>query len=107
MSVKNEGTDMTELNSSKRKFLKAAAYVAPAILTLKAIPSFASSGSGRGDQGNNGVGNGYDPQPTGNPPINDNGGTSLGNPGNSSGVSYQSQSGNIKKKKRRWYWPFS
>ena len=97
---------MTELNSSKRKFLKTAAYVAPAILTLTAIPSFASSGSKRGDNGNNGVGNGYDPQPPGNPPINDDVGTSLGNPGNSGGVSYQSQGG-YKKKKRNWYWPFS
>lgn len=70
---------MNELSSSKRKFLKTAAYVAPAILTLKAIPSFASSGSGRG---NNGVGNGYDPQPPGNPPINDGIGTFPGNPGN-------------------------
>lgn len=70
---------MNELSSSKRKFLKTAAYVAPAILTLKAIPSFASSGSKRG---NNGVGNGYDPQPPGNPPINDGIGTFPGNPGN-------------------------
>ena len=103
---------MTELNSSKRKFLKTAAYVAPAILTLKAIPSFASSGSGRGDNGNsggngnNGVGNGYDPQPPGNPPTNDAAGTSLGNPGNSGGASYQAQGGH-KKKKRLWYQFFS
>ena len=41
--------DMTEHNSSKRKFIKTALYVAPAILTLKAIPSFASSGSGKED----------------------------------------------------------
>ena len=54
-------------DESKRKFIKAAAYVAPAILTLKAIPSFASTGSGRGDHGNrrgdhgsNGVGYGND-----------------------------------------------
>ncbi len=97
---------MTELNSSKRKFLKTAAYVAPVILTLKAIPSFASSGSGRAGQGDNGEENGSDPQPTGYPPINDNVGTSLANPGNSAGASYQSQGG-YKKKKRRWYWPFS
>ena len=31
--------------------------------------------------GNNGVGNGIDPQPPGNPPINDGPGTSPGNPG--------------------------
>ena len=36
--------------------------------------------------GNNGVGNGVDPQPPGNPPINDGPGTSPGNPGNKGGV---------------------
>ena len=35
-----------------------------------------------GEKGNNGVGNGEDPQPRGNPPINDGPGTSPGNPGN-------------------------
>lgn len=35
-------------------------------------------------KGNNGVGNGFDPQPPGNPPINDGPGTGLGNPGNRS-----------------------
>ena len=33
-------------------------------------------------KGNNGVGNGVDPQPPGNPPINDGPGTGPGNPGN-------------------------
>ena len=32
--------------ASRRKFVKTVAYVTPAILTLKAIPSFASGGSG-------------------------------------------------------------
>ena len=36
-------------------------------------------------KGNNGVGNGIDPQPPGNPPINDGPGTSPGNPGNKKG----------------------
>ena len=35
--------------------------------------------------GNNGVGNGVDPQPPGNPPINDGPGTGPGNPGNKGG----------------------
>lgn len=96
---------MTELNSSKRKFLKTAVYVAPAILTLKAIPSFASSGSGRGDNGNNGVGNGYDTQPPGNPRPNDGAGTYPGNPGNGGGASYQAEG--RRKKKRQWYQIFS
>jgi len=68
-------------NQSKRDFLKKSAYVVPAILTLKAIPAFAGSGSGRPEHGNNGVGNGQDPQPPGNPPWNDGAGTSPGNPG--------------------------
>jgi hypothetical protein len=33
-------------------------------------------------KGNNGVGNGLDPQPPGNPPVNDGPGTGPGNPGN-------------------------
>ena len=37
---------MSKHDVSRRKFIKTAGYVAPAILTLKAIPSFASSGSG-------------------------------------------------------------
>jgi hypothetical protein len=36
-------------------------------------------------KGNNGVGNGVDPQPPGNPPVNDGPGTSPGNPGNKGG----------------------
>ena len=37
-------------------------------------------------KGNNGVGNGEDPQPPGDPPINDGPGTSPGNPGNRGGA---------------------
>ncbi|TAK91116.1 MAG: hypothetical protein EPO07_19950 [Verrucomicrobia bacterium] len=37
-------------------------------------------------KGNNGVGNGIDPQPPGNPPINDGPGTGPGNPGNKGGA---------------------
>jgi len=33
---------------TRREVLKGAVYVTPAILTLVAIPAFASSGSGRG-----------------------------------------------------------
>ena len=35
----------TQHRSSRREFVKKAAYVAPAILTLKAAPAFAKSGS--------------------------------------------------------------
>lgn len=38
-------------------------------------------GRSYGRRGNNGVGNGYDPQPPGNPPINDGRGTGPGYPG--------------------------
>ncbi|MEZ4667653.1 MAG: hypothetical protein R3E39_07020 [Anaerolineae bacterium] len=48
-----------------------------------------SGGTGSGNDvvhGNNGVGNGEDPQPPGNPPVNDGAGTSPGNPGNQGGA---------------------
>jgi len=73
---------MTGDGNSKRELLKKAAYIAPMILTLTASPTFASSGSGRAEKGNNGVGNGLDPQPPGNPPVNDGPGMGPGNPGN-------------------------
>jgi hypothetical protein len=75
-TVNNEVDDL-----SRRTILKTAAYVTPAILTLRALPAFASHGSGWSAKGNNGVGNGEDPQPPGNPPINDGPGTGPGNPG--------------------------
>jgi hypothetical protein len=65
---------------SRRSFVKKAAYIAPAMITLDAVPVFASYGCS--EKGNNGVGNGYDPQPPGNPPVNDGPGTGRGNPGN-------------------------
>lgn len=72
------------MDQSKRELLKKAAYVAPAIVTLSVMPSFASTGSGQTElreKGNNGVGNGIDGQPPGNPPVNDGTGTGPGNPG--------------------------
>ena len=39
---------------SRRKFVKTVAYVAPAIVTLSAIPSFASAGSGYTRDGGSG-----------------------------------------------------
>lgn len=48
---------MSEHNDSRRKFIKAAAYTAPVIMTLKAAPSFARGGSGKPCRhGNNGIG---------------------------------------------------
>jgi hypothetical protein len=75
------GTDSPLDEQSRRSFIKTAAYVTPLILSLKAEPAFASYGSGAPAHGNNGVGNGVDPQPPGNPPINDGPGTGPGNPG--------------------------
>ena len=38
---------MSETKIKRREFVKRAAYVAPVILSLKAMPAFAASGSGR------------------------------------------------------------
>jgi len=78
---------MANEQASRREVLKKAAYVAPVILTLPATPSFASNGSVLTEEkdkekGNNGLGNGIDPQPPGNPKVNDGPGASPGNPGN-------------------------
>ena len=45
-------------------------------------------------KGNNGVGNGIDPQPPGNPPVNDGPGTGPGNPGNKGGANRDLTKGN-------------
>lgn len=46
----------------RRAFVKTAAYVAPAILTLKAVPSFASHGSASpSHSGGRGKGRSFDP----------------------------------------------
>jgi hypothetical protein len=79
MTMDRIETQMDE--QSRRSFLKTAAYVAPLILSLKTESAFASHGSGTSVRGNNGVGNGWDPQPPGNPPVNDGSGTGPGNPG--------------------------
>ena len=72
-------------DGSRRIFVNKIAYTVPLILSLKAQPAFAAAGSAKG---NNGVGNGVDPQPPGNPPINDGPGTSPGNPGNRGGANH-------------------
>jgi hypothetical protein len=73
-------------DQSRRSFVKKAAYVAPVIITLDAMPAFASHDcrwkEDRDENGNNGVGNGLDPEPPGKPPVNDGEGTGRGNPGN-------------------------
>jgi phosphodiesterase/alkaline phosphatase D-like protein len=37
---------MSDVKIKRREFVKKAAYAAPVILTLKAMPAFAASGSG-------------------------------------------------------------
>lgn len=68
-------THSEHARQDKKSLFNKVTYVAPAVVTLAAMPSFASAGSARG---NNGVGNGLDPQPPGNPPIKDSPGTALG-----------------------------
>lgn len=55
------------------------------------------SGSTQRQRGNNGVGNGEDPQPPGNPPINDGPGTGPGNPGNQGGANNDNKNKNKNK----------
>jgi len=75
--------------ADRREFLSATGKFAvsvPPIMTMLLSTTLSSSAiaqSGFGKiHGNNGVGNGLDPQPPGNPPINDGPGTGPGNPGN-------------------------
>ena len=63
---------------SYSKYGKLALVAPPAITmmlsTSMASPAIASSTGGNPQKGNNGVGNGPDPQPPGNPKVNDDGG---------------------------------
>jgi hypothetical protein len=75
--------------ADRRKFLascgKFAIVTPPAITMLlsTSLTSDAIAATGGGVvRGDNGVGNGIDPQPPGNPPMNDGPGTGPGNPGN-------------------------
>ncbi|MFL5236034.1 MAG: hypothetical protein ACJ8EL_00220 [Rhizomicrobium sp.] len=76
-------------DADRRKFLTACgrfAVVTPPAITLLLSTSLNSTAIAHsGGRGNNGVGNGIDPQPPGNPPINDGPGTGPGNPGNRPG----------------------
>ena len=72
----------------RRALVKKAIYIAPTIVTLKAVTavaSYGSTGSHRARKekknGNNGVGNGIDPPPSGNAGHNDGPGSGPGKPG--------------------------
>jgi hypothetical protein len=41
---------MEQNGTSRREFVKKAVYIAPAILTLQAMPAFSKPGSGKGDK---------------------------------------------------------
>lgn len=64
---------------SRRNLIRTGTFVVPALSTFAVARE---SLGGTGSPGNNGVGNGLDPQPPGNPPVNDGPGTGPGNPGN-------------------------
>lgn len=81
---------MSDIQSdSRREFLKKSAYAAPAILTLAAAPAIAEIGSPNISQPpgsnpnepasgcNNGLGNGSDCTPPGNPRDNDQNGEAV------------------------------
>ncbi|WP_046863582.1 hypothetical protein [Microvirga massiliensis] len=81
-------------DNDRREFLKNCgrfAVVTPPAVTMLLSTSLttdaiARSGGGGGrPRGNNGVGNGVDPQPPGNPPVNDGPGTKPGSPGRRGG----------------------
>jgi hypothetical protein len=90
-----EEQDIPRADEDRRAFLRTAGKIAvtvpPAMSLLLSTgmssPAIAASGSvattgGSSVKGNNGVGNGVDPQPPGNPPVNDGPGTGPGDPGN-------------------------
>jgi hypothetical protein len=80
--------DMSRIDGDRRAFLhtagKIAVVVPPAMTVLLStgMSSPAIAASGGTQKGNNGVGNGPDPQPPGDPPINDGPGSGPGDPGN-------------------------
>ncbi len=84
-----EEQDIPRADEDRRAFLQTAgkiAIVVPPAMSLllstgMSSPAIAASGSAV-TRGNNGVGNGVDPQPPGDPPVNDGPGTGPGNPGN-------------------------
>lgn len=82
----------SKLQSDRRAFLKGCgkySLTVPPVMTVLlstslSSPAIAKSGGNGGGKikGNNGLGNGIDPPPPGNPPVNDGPGSSPGNPGN-------------------------
>jgi hypothetical protein len=71
-----------------------------ALGTLGALAAVSGDEPKNKTKGNNGVGNGEDPQPHGDPPINDGPGTGPGTPGNQGGANGNGNNGNGKGKKK-------
>ena len=72
----------------KSVMLSGAAFVGMTSSPRMAVPNLNASAMPilSASHGNNGVGNGLDPQPPGDPPINDGPGTGPGDPGNRGGA---------------------
>lgn len=89
-------TDEDAVVRDRRAFLTNAgrfALIVPPAMTVLMSTSLSSSAIAQSGgsvfprrKGNNGIGNGQDPAPPGNPPINDGPGTAPGNPGNRGGA---------------------
>jgi hypothetical protein len=96
---KNVGEDRRAFLSKYGKL----ALVAPPAITMMLSTSMSSPAiarsTGGNPKGNNGVGNGPDPQPPGNPKINDGPGTTPGNPGNGGNSGNNGNSGTKSGKK--------
>ena len=79
-----EGNSDIRAEADRRAFLKTAgkfaAVVPPAMTLILSTTMNSSAIAQSAQQGNNGVGNGVDPQPPGNPPINDPPGSGPGTP---------------------------
>jgi len=80
-TVQAVGSDTMQSLNDKLAAVRKSAELNPAV----AFAYVAKPPPAMSPHGNNGVGNGVDPQPPGNPPINDGPGTGPGNPGNQGG----------------------
>ena len=90
-------SDKESAEADRREFLseagKFAVAVPPAMVALLSVTMNSSAiAQSAAAHGNNGVGNGVDPQPPGNPPVNDGPGTGPGNPGGGRSVRASSSS---------------
>lgn len=90
---------MTAHDPSKRRFIKAATYIAPVIITLSVAPTPASAGSGRWDRKPEYLGE--DPATGGEIPAG--GGDPIAG-GSSSG---SGSPDGLRRRRRRWWWPFA